>query len=128
MLQMKVGLEKPTLIAIQAARVTWKKRKPYINLQKDMSSVESIQSKSSRSFSEEYSVALKGKIDFENKEMIQSGRLKRWTPLREDQMLRLKLMECMRQNLIQTRRILTGIDKTSSIFQEVNELVYNTNK
>ena len=87
------------------------KEKTLTHMQQDMSPIralesnaimqESIQSKSSsRSFSEEVSVALQGRIDFENKEMIQSGRLKRWTPLREDPSLRLKLMDCMRQNLI----------------------------
>ena len=80
-------------------------------LQQDISSVrpfesktdtqQSIQSKPSRSFSEEISIALQGKIEGENKEMIQSGRLKRWTPLREDRILRQKLMEVMRHNLIQ---------------------------
>eukprot|EP00984_Skeletonema_dohrnii_P021729 scaffold10924_cov68-Skeletonema_dohrnii-CCMP3373.AAC.1 len=80
-------------------------------LQQDISSVlqfesktdtqQSIQSKPSRSFSEEISIALQGKIEGENKEMIQSGKLKRWTPLREDRILRQKLMEVMRHNLIQ---------------------------
>ncbi|KAK1739433.1 hypothetical protein QTG54_009976 [Skeletonema marinoi] len=62
---------------------------------------QSIQSKPSKRFSEEVSIALQGKIESENKEMIQSGRLKRWTPLREDRILRQKLMEVMRHNLIQ---------------------------
>eukprot|EP00986_Skeletonema_menzelii_P017256 scaffold18509_cov158-Skeletonema_menzelii.AAC.6 len=62
---------------------------------------ETIQAKSSKLFSEELSIAMQRKIESENKVMLQSGRLKRWTPLREDRILRLQLMEVMRQNLMQ---------------------------
>jgi hypothetical protein len=56
---------------------------------------QSAQSKTSKMFSEHLSTALQEKIESENIEIIQSGRLKRWTPLREDPILRQKLMEVM---------------------------------
>ena len=55
----------------------------------------------SLSFSKELSMALREKVERENKEMIKSGRLKRWTPLRQDPILRKHLMEVMRENLAQ---------------------------
>ena len=57
------------------------------------------ESKRSKRFSDDLSTALQEKIESENKEIIQSGRLKRWTPLREDPILRQKLMEVMVNNL-----------------------------
>jgi hypothetical protein len=56
---------------------------------------QSAQANTTKMFSERLSTALQEKIERENMEMIQTGRLKRWTPLREDPILRQKLMEVM---------------------------------
>ena len=55
------------------------------------------------SFSEELSMVLREKVERENKEMVKSGRLKRWIPLRQDPFLRKHLMEVMRENLTQNQ-------------------------
>jgi len=73
------------------------------SLESEADTQQNIQPKPSKScFSEHLSGALQGKIESDNKEMIQSGRLKRWAPLSEDRTLRLKLVEVMRQNLVQS--------------------------
>ena len=47
------------------------------------------------SFEDEFVMVLKDKIESEVSEMKQTGRMKRWTPLREDPMARRRLMEVM---------------------------------
>jgi hypothetical protein len=54
-----------------------------------------VQPKTNNIFSEDFATALKEKIKSENREMVESGRLKRWTPLNEDPILRQRLMEVM---------------------------------
>jgi len=48
-----------------------------------------------RTFDEEFVIVLKEKIEAECREMKETGRMKRWRPLREDVMLRRRLMEVM---------------------------------
>ena len=48
-----------------------------------------------RTFEEEFTIALKEKMEAEAREMKQTGRMKRWKPLREDPILRQRLMEAM---------------------------------
>eukprot|EP00571_Detonula_confervacea_P012398 CAMPEP_0172304974 /NCGR_PEP_ID=MMETSP1058-20130122/6303_1 /TAXON_ID=83371 /ORGANISM="Detonula confervacea, Strain CCMP 353" /LENGTH=1138 /DNA_ID=CAMNT_0013016387 /DNA_START=108 /DNA_END=3524 /DNA_ORIENTATION=- len=48
-----------------------------------------------RTFEEEFVIVLKDKIDAECQEMKETGRMKRWTPIREDPVLRQRLMEVM---------------------------------
>lgn len=48
-----------------------------------------------RTFEEEFVIVLKEKIEAECQEMKKTGRMKRWVPLREDKMLRKRLMEVM---------------------------------
>lgn len=50
---------------------------------------------SRRTFDEEFVMVLKDKIDAECKEMEETGRMKRWTPIRDDPILRKQLMEVM---------------------------------
>ncbi len=49
----------------------------------------------SRTFEEEFVIVLKEKIDAECQEMKVQGRMKRWTPISEDPLLRQQLMEVM---------------------------------
>ena len=46
-------------------------------------------------FNEELTAAIQARIERENKEMLESGRLKRWTPLTQDPLVRQRLMEVM---------------------------------
>jgi hypothetical protein len=50
---------------------------------------------SQRTFEEEFVMVLKEKIDAECQEMKEQGRMKRWTPISEDPILRQQLMEVM---------------------------------
>ena len=48
-----------------------------------------------RTFEEEFVLVLKEKIESETKEMEETGRMKRWTPIREDPQMRRRLMDVM---------------------------------
>eukprot|EP00578_Thalassiosira_sp_NH16_P007026 CAMPEP_0181120380 /NCGR_PEP_ID=MMETSP1071-20121207/24125_1 /TAXON_ID=35127 /ORGANISM="Thalassiosira sp., Strain NH16" /LENGTH=1158 /DNA_ID=CAMNT_0023205031 /DNA_START=138 /DNA_END=3614 /DNA_ORIENTATION=+ len=48
-----------------------------------------------RTFEEEFVIVLKEKIDAECQEVQKTGRMKRWSPIREDPILRKQLMEVM---------------------------------
>ncbi|KAL9187115.1 hypothetical protein ACHAXT_010835 [Thalassiosira profunda] len=48
-----------------------------------------------RTFEEEFVLVLKEKIESETKEMEETGRMKRWTPIRDDPQMRRRLMDVM---------------------------------
>ena len=53
-------------------------------------------------FEEEFVIVLNEKIEEEEKEMSETGRMKRWTPLSEDPIRRKRLMEVMMNQLDQS--------------------------
>jgi len=55
----------------------------------------SFSSQQHRAFDEEFVIVLKEKIDAECRQMKETGRVKRWTPLRDDVLVRRRLMEVM---------------------------------